>query len=116
MAERTKLSEERIQLIRRFMGEPENEEDVRSADERPAPAADPPAEVLALKQVSPRPSRPRPIRSARTLRPEAAAAFRHGAEPLLGLVASLRARFELGWPVAAVVLGLLVGLLIARML
>jgi hypothetical protein len=117
MAERTELSEERMELIRRFMGEPEGEDAVPPA-RRPAAPVDPPSEARTVEQAPPRPARRRPVRPfarpPRLPRFESPAAFREGVVRLPGLVGSLRSRGELGWPLAAVVLGLVIGMLIAR--
>jgi hypothetical protein len=115
MAERTKLCEERMQLIRRFMGEPEAA-DVRLPDEPPAPAVERPSKAEKLEQARPTTGRRRPARSPRVPRREEAPAFRGVATRRPALAGSLRSRVELGWPVAAVLLGLLVGFVISRVL
>jgi len=114
VTERTELSEERMELIRRFMGEPESKDAVRRAGTAPVVPVELSSEARTVEQAPPRPARRRQVGPPRLPRFEGAAAFRDGAVRLPGLVGSVRNRFELGWPVAAVVLGLVIGLLIAR--
>jgi hypothetical protein len=98
MTERGKLTDERLNLIRRYMGEEE-------AAEVSVPAA--PVEIPKRRRRPParrRPSRPRtrPVRSnRRSLRHRGHA---HGR------------RLALQWVVTSIVLGIVVGVLVARVL
>jgi hypothetical protein len=105
MAERARLSEERLKLIRSFMGEPAGESEV-------------PVQALDSGVASPRP-RPSPPVPAR-VSPARRRTWSHRArawsqrKPSTGLGPFLRHHSTLRWPIVAVLLGLIIGLLIAR--
>ena len=105
MAERTGLSEERLELVRRFMGEPASAEEERSDGPIPVDRLD-----SGSGSVSPRPSPP----VAQGVSP----AHRLPSSPRLRVrLKRLRVRryhFIAGWPLASVILGVIVGMLIAR--
>ena len=97
MADHAQLSEERLKLIQRFMGEPAGEDEeqsdppvrVQPLDSDPAPAR--------LGPSLPAPSRVSPDRKLTT-----------------SLGPFLRHHFRLRWPLAALILGVIVGVLAAR--
>jgi hypothetical protein len=98
MAERGQLSDERLKLIRSFMGEPVDEGEERS---------DAPVPVQPLDSARPSPPARRRTSSHRaTVRPER--------KLITGLGRFLRHHFRSRWPIAAILLGVIVGALIAR--
>jgi hypothetical protein len=103
MAERTRLSEERLKLIRSFMGEPASEDEERS--DRPIPIQRPDSGPASVR---PRPSRPVAQGVSQPHRPSSSHRLRVRLERRLPRFAWLR------WPLASVVLGVIVGMLIAR--
>lgn len=129
-SQRTELSPERLELIHRFMSESPEDVSVESArtvrDEPPALAA-PPAPVPDLPPVTrpsgaprgkpPAPSLARGPREAQAIRkPRATGPAAHPAAGRRIHMAAhaMRHHVELVWPVAAAILALLVGVLIAR--
>jgi hypothetical protein len=101
--ERGSLSEERLRLIRTFMGEPPAADE---AEPDLAPEAEAEDEVDAhLELVEEEP--PQPLRDE-----PRAPRFRYGAVPRLPSVA--RARHDLRWPLAAVAVGVFVGVLMSH--
>jgi hypothetical protein len=116
MAEHARLSEERLKLIRRFMGEP--------ADEG-AEQSDPPVPVQPLDSgpasARTRPSLPARARVSRARRSTPShgasvgrARVRSERKLIKGIGPLLRHRFTLRWPIAAIIMGVIVGVLIAR--
>lgn len=119
MAERTELSAERLKLIRRFMGEPEGDGDdsLCVTDETSAsPNGSSSAETREAERSRMPAVRPRLSHLDGLPHVDGLDSLRVDTAALVGFARTLRNRFELGWPLAAVVLGLLVGLLIARTL
>jgi hypothetical protein len=107
MAEQRKLSEERLELIRRFMGEPPSEPELgTSADEPPPPVAPEEAPPASVANGKP-PVAPEPVvvPRARTRAPRIPATVQ---------ARVLWHRFDLRWPLAITIIGVLVGLLFAR--
>jgi hypothetical protein len=114
--ERTQLSEERMRLIRRFMSESADEED-DAAEQTPAAVDEPP------QAEAPVPAPP-PIRAPEPVLTPAIGSSRSGSRRVLlpsgserlpgSLAASLRGYGGVAWPLAAVVLGLVLALLIAH--
>jgi hypothetical protein len=119
MAERSaKLNEERLKLIRRFMGESADEEE------------EPPGPPVAAPPLDPRPTpaRRRPPRPGRGRVSQAhqPASLTHKRASLprprvvsaqqlaTGLIRLRRSHFAARWPLASVILGVVVGVLIAR--
>jgi hypothetical protein len=120
---RTELSAERLELIRRFMGE---EPGRPTAVPAPPPASDEVApEGVRVPVARGNGSRRRPPVALRALPAEAAPAAvvpvarprrrtrPEGPSVLQALVGSMRGHAEVGWLVAAVVVGVLVALAIA---
>jgi hypothetical protein len=117
MAERARLSKERLKLIHSFMGESAIEHDEQSD---PPDPLDLPSPVQPVDSGHPsagsRPSAPSPARtSARRRMSSHGARARSRREPITtGLGPFVRHHFRSRWPAAAVFLGVIVGVLIAR--
>jgi hypothetical protein len=141
MAEQAKLSEERLELIRRFMGEPPSEPEPDEPDEPEKPAdepappparANPPRQTRARSTSPPAREAPQQARArsapprprARATAPELPADSVRvpAARKPAGLLAAqtpdrarvLWHRLELKWPLLVVLIGVVLGVLIAR--
>jgi hypothetical protein len=131
MADRAQLGEERLKLIRSFMGEPEGEEEDRSdlqvpvqqAPVQQAPVQQAPVQQAPVQPLDPAPASARPGPSA--ARPGPVSLARRAPSPHIARVRSLRKlatdlgpflrhHFKSRWPIAAIFLGVIVGVLIAH--
>ena len=112
-SERTELSAERLELIHRFMSErPEDKEGDESIDSGARAVRDEaPASPLSAPS-SPAPSLAPVPHLAPVVRMPRRGELRGGR--LQVAVVSMRSPVELAWPIAAVILALLVGVLIAH--
>jgi hypothetical protein len=117
MADHARLSKERLKLIHSFMGESavEHEEQPDPPDPLDLP---PPVQPVDSGHLSagPRPSAPSPARSspARGRRSHGARVRSRRKPSPTGLSPFVRHHFSSRWPAAAVFLGVIVGVLIAR--
>jgi hypothetical protein len=110
MAEHTRLSEERLKLIRSFIGGPAGESEEPSDPRVPVQPLDSGA-ATARPRPSPAPPRVSPARQSSSSHQTRARSQR---KPNTGPGPFLRHHFRLRWPIAAIFLGVIIGVLVAR--